>query len=81
MQVDDAEDRVVVAGLGRAGGRLGVDPPPDGAQVVAEMHLTSRFDPGKDPRHGRPRYRPSVAAPGTFSLVAAPYHKIVIRRG
>ena len=55
VQVDDAEDGLVVAGLGRPGRRLGVDPPSHGAEVVAEMHLTAGFDPGKDPRHGRPR--------------------------
>ena len=51
VQVDDAEDRVVVLGGRGTGKGLVVDPAADRAEVVAELHLTGGFDPREHPGH------------------------------
>ena len=64
VEVDDAEDRVVVQGGVRARDRLVVDPAPDRAQVVAELHVAGGLDAREDPRHAA-----ETTGAGAFSLV------------
>ncbi len=52
VEVDHAEDRIVVSGCIRPGRRLLVGPAPYRAEVVAERHLAGGLDARKDPRHG-----------------------------